>query len=297
MKMGATKARLLLGFAAGLAVFGSAAVSFAQEDQVLARVNNVEIRASDAQLAERLFDSSNSAAPPDAKQSALVDALIDLKVISDAAIAAGIENDPAYQRQLSLLKQQVLRASFLERKAAEAVSDEVVRKTYDDQVAKIPPVNEVRVRHILVNTEADATQAIAAITAGEDFGAVAARASKDELSKQNGGDLGFGPLEQLPSELGAAVVQMQPGDLSPKPVQSSFGYHVVKLEEKRTRRPPPFEAVSGQIRSSLEASAAQKIASELRSKASVEKLVPDVPMPSGDGHAHDPGDESDEAVK
>jgi peptidyl-prolyl cis-trans isomerase C len=89
------------------------------------------------------------------------------------------------------------------------------------------------------------------------------------------------------AEIDAAAASLQPGTYTREPVKSAFGFHVLKLEERRTRPAPPFEALAGQIRASLEQAATQAIMGELRSGAAVEKLVPDVAPPAADdGHDH-----------
>lgn len=257
----------------------------AQQDEILARVGAAEIRASDVKLAERLYGADRNASV-DAKRSALVDALIELKVLSNAAIEAGVETDPGYQKQLDLLKQQALRSVYLEKATAAAVTDDLVQKTYEAEIAKIPTLPELRVRHILLSSEQEAESAIADIATGKDFKNLAEKNSRDEISRKAGGDLGYASAEQLLPEIAAALASMNPGDVSQEPVKSSFGYHVLKLEDRRDRQPPSFDQVGAQIRRSLEANSAQKILADLKAKAAIVKLIPDAAVPADDGHGH-----------
>jgi len=274
----------------------AAVPAFAEEraDQVAARVGDSEILESDVSFATSFLGDPNPKATPEARKSAVVDALIDLKVISEAAIRDGLENDETFKRQMSLIRQQALRQTYLGKAAAAAVTEGSLRKVYDERVAAMPAVEEIRVRHILLKDGADAKAVLKDITAGKSFDEVAKGVSLDETSKDNGGDLGFLTAEQLPPELATAIATMRIGETASKPVETPFGFHVVKLEDRRKRQPPAFEAVSAELRRGMEAQAMGKIVAELKAKARVEKLVPDVATPEGEGDGHKHGAEGEE---
>ena len=258
-------------------------------------MNGQEITAADVALAAEMYGDQLAGAPEEARRSAIVDVLIEMRLAADAARAAGIEDEDRFKQQLAFFRDQTLRALFLERQAAASVTDEAVRKAYDEQVAKIPPVEEVRLRHILLPTEQEAKDVIAALDGGADFAALASERSKDEASKGAGGDLGFITAGQTIAAVDEAAAKLQPGEYTAAPVESAFGFHVVKVEERRNRPAPAFETVAPQIRRALESAAAQEIMSELRAEAEVEKLVPDVPLPQpDDGHGHGAEDEGQE---
>ena len=287
------KTRILAGCVlAGLTFLPSLAVG---QEEVVARVNGQEITAADVALAADMYGDQLAGAPEEARRSAIVDVLIEMRLAADAARAAGIEDEDRFKQQLAFFRDQTLRALFLERQAAASVTDEAVRKAYDEQVAKIPPVEEVRLRHILLPTEQEAKDVIAALDGGADFAALASERSKDEASKGAGGDLGFITAGQTIAAVDEAAAKLQPGEYTAAPVESAFGFHVVKVEERRNRPAPAFETVAPQIRRALESAAAQEIMSELRAEAEVEKLVPDVPLPQpDDGHGHGAEDEGQE---
>ena len=279
------KTRILAGcIVAGLTVLPSLAVG--QED-VVARVNGQEITAADVAVAAEMYGDQLAGAPEEAQRSAIVDVLIEMRLAADAASAEGIENEGRFKQQMAFFRDQTLRSLFLERRTAASVTDEAVRKAYDEQIAEIPPVDEVRLRHILVSTEQEAKDVIAALDGGADFTALASERSKDEASKGAGGDLGFVTAGQTIAAVDDAAAKLQPGEYTASPVKSAFGFHVVKVEERRNRPAPAFETVAPQIRRALESAAAQQIMSELRAEGEVEKLVPDVPLPQpDDGHGH-----------
>lgn len=269
----------------------AAVPAFAEEraDQVAARVGDTEILESDVTFATSLLGASNPEATQEARKSAVVDALIDLKVVSDAAIRDGLENDETFKRQMAFLRQQALRQVYLTKAAAVAVTEDAVRKVYDERVAAMPVVEEVRLRHILTSDRPGADAAIRDISGGTPFEEVAGRASLDDASKGKGGDLGFLTTEQLPPELATAIATMKAGETSATPVETPFGFHVLKLEERRKREPPAFETVSAELRSGMEAQAVGKTIADLKASARIEKLVPDVAMPEASDDGHDNG--------
>lgn len=280
-------APILRSFALALLLSAAPGVALAQENEVVARVNGNDITRADVAVAEEMYGSQLDAMPGDAKLSVIVDILIEMRVAADAARAAGVESQEDYKRQLAFFEQQTLRAIFMEKQVADSVSAEAVRQIYDQQVASMPTVAERRLRHILVATEAEANEVIAALAAGGSFAELAAERSLDAMSKVNGGDLGFVAEGQTVPEIDKAAAGLQAGEFTREPVQSAFGFHVVQLEESRDRPPPAFGSVEPQIRQSLQAAAERRIASELRAKAQVEKLVPDVSPPQeDDGHEH-----------
>ncbi|MCT9000477.1 peptidylprolyl isomerase [Chelativorans intermedius] len=259
-----------------------------QED-VVARVNGEVLTTADVAMAAEIYGDQLAGAPEEARRSAIVDVLIDMRIAADAARAEGIEEEDGFRRQMAFLRNQTLRALFLEQRVAEAVSDEAVRKAYDEKISEVPPVEEVRLRHILLSTEQEAEDVVAALDNGADFAALASERSKDEASRNAGGDLGFVTVGQTIAAVDEAAAELAPGEYTASPVKSAFGFHVVEVEERRNRPAPSFETVAPQIRRALESAAAQRIMNELRTEAKVEKLVPDVPLPQADdGHNHGP---------
>ena len=261
--------------------------AFAQSDEVVARVNGSDITRADVAVAEEMYSPQLGTMPADARLSVIVDTLIEMKIISDAAKSAGIEDRDDYKRQLQFFEQQTLRAIFMEQKAAKAVTDDAIRQIYDRQVGSMPVVSERRLRHILVASEDEAKDIITALGKGGSFAELAAERSLDAVSKVNGGDLGFVAEGQTIPEVDKAARGLEAGDYTKEPVRSAFGFHVIQLEESRDRPPPAFELVEPQIRQSLTAAEERRISGELRATASVEKLVPDVAPPQeDDGHDH-----------
>lgn len=259
----------------------------AQQNDAVARVDGVDVTAQDYAVAEEMYGQQLGKMPQDAKKSTIVDALIESRLISEAARKSGIQNDEEYKRQIAFFEAQTLRSIYIQRELAKRVDEKAVRKAYDDQVAKVPVVEETRLRHMLLPTAEAANSIIADLKAGKDFSALAKEKSADPASREKGGDLGFlAPGQTLP-EIESASAKLKPGQFTDTPVKSAFGFHVVKVDERRPRPAPRFELLAGEIRQALEAEEASRIVTELRSKAKVEKLVPDVQAPEGgEGDPH-----------
>lgn len=259
----------------------------AQESKAVARVGETVITEADLAVATEMYGEQLGSMPEDARRSVLVDALIDMQLAKEAARAADLDDQEGHKRRMAFYEGQTLRAAYMEAEIAKRVDDDAVRKAYDEQAAQMPTVDEFRASHILLASEADAMVVIEELKSGGDFAALARDRSLDEASKGKGGDLGFNAKGTILPEIEASLESLSPGEFASAPVQSPFGYHVVRLEEGRTRPAPAFEAMAPQIRQALEARAAQAIMAKLRTETNVEKLVPDVRPPQpDDGHDH-----------
>jgi peptidyl-prolyl cis-trans isomerase C len=197
--------------------------------------------------------------------------MIDLKLGAKAAEAAKVGNGAEFARKLAYNRDKTLLDAYLEQEAKKAVTPEAARKLYDETVKNVPAEQEVRARHILVDNEEDAKKAAARVKGGEDFAKVAAELSKDPGSKTDGGDLGFFTKDRMVEPFGEAAFKLEPGQIS-DPVKSQFGWHVIKVEEKRTKPAPTFEETKDQVESYLARKAQQDLIVNLRKDAKIEKL-------------------------
>jgi peptidyl-prolyl cis-trans isomerase C len=275
VRTGCVQARRAIGVSLLAVALSLANVASAQDDKVVARVNGIDITAADVAVATEMYANQLGNMPDDARLSVIVDEMIALRLAADADKAANIPDDDSYKRQIAFFEAQTLRSVFLEKKVAKQVDDAAVRKAYDDRIGSIPPVEELRLRHILLPTEQEAKDVVVALNGGADFANLASERSRDEASKANGGDLGYVTTGQTMAEIDAAAGGLKPGEYTREPVASAFGFHIVKLEDRRSRPAPLFETVAEEIRASLKA-------------ADVEKLVPDVAPPGADdGHGHE----------
>jgi peptidyl-prolyl cis-trans isomerase C len=243
----------------------------ADSDAVLARVNGSEIHESDLKLAEEeLGPSLPAQMDPATRRENILNYLIDMKVVSKAADGRKLGDSDDFKRHLEFARQRLLMDTLLNVDGKAALTDEAEHKVYDDAVKQISTEPEVHARHILVETEDEAKQVVEDLKKGADFAELAKKKSKDP-GASDGGDLGFFTKDQMVPEFSAAAFSLEPGKIS-DPVKSQFGWHVIKVEEKRNRKPPDFEQVKPQIENYLTRKAQGAAVEKLRAEAKVERL-------------------------
>ena len=238
---------------------------------MLARVNGSEIHESDLKLAEdELGPSLPAQMDPATKRENIMNYLIDMKVVAKAADDRKLGDSDDFKRHLEFARQRLLMDTMLNVDGKAALTDDAEHKVYDDAVKQIAAEPEVHARHILVETEDEAKQVVEELKKGADFAELAKKKSKDP-GASDGGDLGFFTKDQMVPEFSAAAFSLEPGKIS-DPVKSQFGWHVIKVEEKRNRKPPDFEQVKPQIESYLTRKAQGATVEKLRAEAKVERL-------------------------
>lgn len=265
------RAGIALGF---LAL--AAAPGLAQEDKVVATVNGKPVTEADIALAVSDLDEQFSRLPEEQRRAAAFSAIVEIRLFADEAAAKGVDKDAAFQRRMAFLQQRALHAALIDGEIAGKITDEEVRARYDQQIAATPPSNEVKARHILVKTKEEAEAIIKRLDAGESFEAIAKEVSTDPGSGANGGDLGwFGPGQMVP-EFEQAAFALEVGAHSAAPVQSQFGWHIIKVEDKRAQQPPAYEQVKEQFRSMLLREKYFALVEALRAKAAVDIADPEL---------------------
>jgi peptidyl-prolyl cis-trans isomerase C len=250
----------------------------ADANPVLARVDGAELRLNDvmATAAEALppemrdvpAATLRAMLPPQVFQQ-LVDRAITDRVMVNAARAAGLERDEELRRRIRAFEEGELRDTLLRREVLPKVTDEALRARWQRDVAARPAEEEVRARHILVPNEADARSILAEVQRGGNFEEIARRRSADPAAR-NGGDLGFFRRGDMVSEFSTAAFALQPGQVSPQPVRSQFGWHVIKLEERRTGSGPTFDESKEALRQSLIEEEVQAVIARMRGAARIE---------------------------
>lgn len=224
--------------------------AIANADAVVAVVGGQNITEADLAFAAEDMAQDLSQMPPEERRAFLVRILIDMKVMSQAAREAGMDQTEIFAQRQKYLEERALRRAYFNEAIAGAVTEEAARAEYDAFVQQFEPQPEVRASHILVETEEKANELKAEIDGGADFGELARENSIDP-GAANGGDLGFFGRGMMVQPFEEAVFALaNPGDVS-APVQSQFGWHVIKLEEKRDSAPPSFEQVAPQIQNQL----------------------------------------------
>jgi peptidyl-prolyl cis-trans isomerase C len=245
-------------------------------EKVVATIGGKPVTEADLALALESVDQQYSQLPPEQRRAAAFMAVLEIKLLADRAIADGLDKDPDFQRRMAFLQERALHSELIDKTIGAKITDEEVRARYDTQIADTPPVNEVKARHILVKTKEEADAIIKQLEGGADFQKLAGEHTTDPSGKTSGGDLGyFGPGQMVP-EFEKAAFALEVGAYTKEPVQSQFGWHVIKLEEKRARQPPAFDQVKEQIRSLLLREKYFELVKSLRAAGTVEIADPEL---------------------
>ncbi|MCR6629267.1 MAG: peptidylprolyl isomerase [Magnetospirillum sp.] len=268
------RAALLMGLGAGIIALPALA---ADKDPVVAVVNGTEVRASALTAYQRSLPPQMAAQVP---YEALLDSLINNTLVYEQGRKDGLDKDAEVKRALKDIEQQLVVKAWMSRKLKAEVTDAAVKQGYDKFMAEYKPVEEVHARHILTDSEDAAKAVIADLKKGSDFAEAAKAKSKDPSAKQNGGDLGYFSKEEMVPQFAEAAFAMQPGELSAAPVKSQFGWHVIKVEDRRMSSPPSFEQAQPVIRERLAEETAERLVTDLRAKAKVKRFDPEgKPLP------------------
>jgi peptidyl-prolyl cis-trans isomerase C len=236
---------------------------------VLAKVNGKEITDEDVRIAtEDIGPNLPAQLEGKARDAYILDYLIDGVLVAQKAEAEKLDKDPEFPKKLAYYREKLLMESVLGKLAKDAATDDAMKKTYDEAAAAQKPETEVHARHILVATEDDAQAALKRLKAGEDFAKVAKEVSKDPGSE--GGDLGWFTKDRMVPEFADAAFKLEPGQLS-EPVKSKFGWHIIKVEDKRQKSFPPFDEVKDQVARYVVQKAQSDLIVKLRKDAKIER--------------------------
>jgi len=232
-------------------------------------VNGVTIPQSRFEAMEKELEAQGHPASPEREQ-AIKEELVSREVLAQAARKRGLEKDPQVQAQMDMARQAVLVRALLDSEMkAHPVSDADLEKQYEQFKASMG-TNEYKVRHILVDSEAEAKSIIDQLNKGADFAKLAKEKSKDPGSKDNGGDLDWGPAGRYVKPFADAVQALPKGATTKEPVKTDFGYHVIRVDDVRPLKVPSFAEIKEQFRQRAQQQEMQRFVADLRSKAKVE---------------------------
>jgi peptidyl-prolyl cis-trans isomerase C len=238
------------GVATAVALTLSPLTSNAQDsDALIAKIDGVEIKQSDFDLFQTL-DQSFAQLQGEQKRLAVLSAIIDVKSLAKKAEAEKFADGDDFKKRMQLLRERTLHNAYFQKKVITSVTEEDAKARFDKELAAATPEVEVRARHILVKTLEEAKAVIKQLDEGTDFVELAKEKSTGP-SGPNGGDLGFFGSGQMVPEFETAAFALEAGAYTKEPVKTQFGFHVIKLEEKRDRPFPKFEEVSDNMRQVL----------------------------------------------
>jgi len=246
----------------------------------VATVNGTPIHQSDLAVAEE----EAGQLPPmseDAKKDYLVQFMADAILITKAAEDKKVSNDETFKRKLEFARKKLLMEALLAQVAKEASTDAAMHKVFDDAVAKLPAEEEVKASHILIRVPAGDDKAsaaaedkikavIARLNKGEDFAKVADEVTEDPSGKGKGGDLGYFTKDQMVPEFANVAFALDKGKIS-GPVKTQFGWHVIKVTDKREKPKPSFEDVKPQVEQFVARKAQADFVTKLRADAKIVK--------------------------
>lgn len=255
--------RVLLPLVAATALC-FAPLSQAADAKVLATVNGKSITQQD-------YDNYVQEHPKGTKldQKQTLNELISRELVYQDALKKGLDKDKEVLAKLEAVRQNLILGAALEKAmTSPAITDAELKKMYDSRVAEFN-VKEYKARHILVKSKDEADKVITELDMGGDFAELAKKKSTGPTGK-NGGDLGWFAPQQMVPEFSQAVSQLEKGKYTKSPVQTKFGWHVIKLEDTRSAEPPTFDQVKPQLKKVAEQSRANDYLQSLKAKAKID---------------------------
>lgn len=241
-------------------------------DPVVARVNGEEIRRSDVMRELQMAGPQIQQLPPQMIYPQILQKMIATRVVSQKGYAEGLQNDAEVKRRVKNLEMQVVAEAYVHRQVEPKITETKIKERYDQLASKYKPQDELRARHILVKTEAEANDLLKQLKGGTDFAKLAEQKSSDAVSAKQGGDLGYFVHDAMVKAFSDAAFKLKVGEITDKPVKTDFGYHIIKVEDKRKSAPPPVAEVRDQIANQLGQEMANDEVKSLEAKAKVEKF-------------------------
>jgi peptidyl-prolyl cis-trans isomerase C len=244
-----------------------------KENPVVARVNGHEIRWTEVvrsaeDLPPRYRDRIESVFP------ALLDRLVDLRLLADAARERGLTEDPVVRRRLRRYEDRVLSGVLLERYLAEQVTTAALRRRYDAMVAARRANRQIRARHILLESKEEAEAVIAKLDDGAVFISLA-REHSTGASAARGGDLGYFHPDRMDPAFAEAALALETGEYTRAPVETEFGWHVILLLDRRADNIPSFLDMQETLRQEVRKEAVDRLVHDLRAQAYLEMFPED----------------------
>ncbi len=221
----------------------------AAEDKVIVVVNGHEITTSEVELAAEDISTQLAELPAKMRFPFLVEYLVERHLLAQAAVKKGIANSAEYKKRLAFYQAKALRDAFFNDEIRPSVTEEEMKAAYEKEAPKVKASERVRARHVLVASEKEARDVIARLGKGEKFEDIAKKVSLDG-SKDYGGDLGYFSAEEMVAEFSKAAFALKVGELS-TPIKTDYGWHVIKLEDRKAGGAQPYDQVKNGIKAVL----------------------------------------------
>lgn len=260
-----------------LAAFGFAVLLplvppvWAADDPVIAVVEGKEILKSDLMDAFQRLPKEIQGYSLEAIYQPLVESLVDTRLAAAEARRLGIGGDAGVKRRVAWAEDLVLEREVISRQIADGITDQALESQYQELKAKSGNEEEIKARHILLENEAAAREVIAELAKGSDFAELATRKSKDPMAA-NGGDLGYFGRGDVVPEFAEAAFALEKGAISKTPVKPQFGWHVIKVEDRRKAEPPAFAEAKPALRAELSRRIGTEFSQKLRARADIRRF-------------------------
>ena len=238
------------------------------EDPVLATVNGEEILESEVRATQQGLPQQYRQLPFEMLKADLLTREINQRLLMNAGSEAGLADDEEVKEQIAALERRLIAETYLDRALNDAITEDAINAKYEEFIATNEPEPQVHARHILLESEEDAKAVIAELDDGADFVELAKEKSTGP-SGPNGGDLGFFNREDMVAPFAEAAFAMEAGTYSSEPVQTQFGWHVIKVEEKKEGAQPSLDEVRQQLVAEISRDAFNALVEDLRATADI----------------------------
>ena len=260
---------------AALPVAGAATAQAPEPNDIIAKVNGNPITYADVELADEEMGQSLQSVPDQMRFQYLLSALIDRKIVADAAKKKHVDEDPGARRRMAYAQEKALRDFYWLQLMQDRITEKAIEAYYQKHIVEAPAEQEAHAEHILVSSEEEAQKVEAELKKGRSFDEVAKEFSKDS-SAGTGGDLGWFRKDDVVPAFGDAVFKLKPGEVS-DPIKTQFGWHVIRLIEMREVKKPTLEEARQDVIRGLVQEEGQELMKKLRADADIKIVGADGP--------------------
>lgn len=247
---------------------GTALDALGKGDPVLARVDGYEIRWADVEASAGDLPEAYKGRI-EAILPALLGRLIDRRLLVAAGREAGLAEDPDVRRKVSAFEDRAISEAFAEQMVDAAIDTKALRTRYEAYRQRLAERTEVRARHILLNSREEALDVIAELDAGADFATLARQRSLAPSAAQ-GGDVDYFTRDSMAPEFAEMAFRLKVGTYSPAPLETKFGWYVIKVEDRREETPRSFFKMRDELRQEASRELIERALADLRRKADIE---------------------------
>ncbi|WP_247884961.1 peptidylprolyl isomerase [Azospirillum formosense] len=252
----------------------------ADADPVVARVNGEAVHRSDVQRMVAQLPPQVQQMPLEMIYPAVIEQLVNSKLVAEAGYKANLAGSPEVKDEIKRAEERAVQRAYIQKEVQSRITPAKLDEAYQAFLKQNPAQEEVKAAHILVEKEDEAKAIIAQLKKGGDFAKLAKEKSKDPVAAEQGGDLGYFTKDTMVEPFADAAFAMKKGEVSKEPVKTQFGWHIIKVEDKRTQPQPTLDEVKPQLEQQLSKDIVTNVVEDLRKVAKVETFQLDgSPMP------------------